>query len=326
MQDDKPTVSVVIPTFNRAAILQQTLLDTARQSWRPLELVVVNDGSRDDTDRVLAALRPEIEAAGVIPRFLHQANAGVAAARNLGLREAGGDLIAFLDDDDRWEPAKLEKQLAALRASGADACTCLIHNRGGTATVPRNAGLLPQGRCPAELLDRRKSFHIISLVVRAEVARKAGEFDSSLRTAEDTEWIMRLAHYANFTAVPEVLATYNETPGSLSDGSSLERLVKQDEGPRRALALIRERCSALPGWDEQAWRNRVAQDYDQFVKHLLYTGDVKAARETFEEGMRLSHGAEPLPRVKSKLRKARWLALFGRKLQHPKLRGEVKRG
>jgi glycosyltransferase involved in cell wall biosynthesis len=316
---DAPLVSVIIPTFNRAAILAQTLRDTARQTWRPLELVVVNDGSRDDTDSVLARIRPDMEAAGVIPRFLHQANAGVAAARNLGLREAAGDYIAFLDDDDRWEPAKLEKQLAALLAAGADACTSLINNRGGTATVPRNAEQLPQGRCPAALLDRRRSFSIISLVVRAEVARKAGEFDTSLRTAEDTEWMMRLAHHANFTAVPEVLATYIETPGSLSDGNSLERLVKQDEGPRRALALIRERCSVLPGWDEKAWRNRVAQDYDQFVKHLLYSGELNAARETFEEGMRLSHGAAPLPRVKSKLRKARWLALFGRRLKHPKL-------
>lgn len=317
---------MVIPTFNRAAILEQTLRDTARQTWRPLELVVVNDGSRDRTDDVLAGLRSVMEQAGVTPRFLHQANAGVAAARNLGLREASGEYIAFLDDDDRWEPAKLEKQLSALQSSGADACACLIHNRGGTATVPRKAEQLPQGRCPAELLDRRKSFHIISLVVRAELARKAGEFDTSLRTAEDTEWMMRLAHHANFTAVPEVLATYNETPGSLSDGSSLERLVGQDQGPRRALALMRERCGALPGWDEQAWRNRVAQDYDQFVKHLLYAGDVKAARETYVEGMRLSQGAPPLPRVKSKLRKARWLALFGRKLQHPKLRSEATRG
>ena len=320
MSETKPLVSVIIPTFNRADILRRTLPRVADQTWRPLELVVVDDGSADATAKVLAELRPEVEAAGVRATFIRQKNAGVAAARNLGLAEASGEYIAFIDDDDAWFPEKLTRQMGVLLATGADACTCLIHNRGGTATVPRSADLLPEGHCPGLLLERKKAFHIISLVLTAEAARAAGDFETTLRTAEDTEWIMRLAHQASFVALPEVLATYNETAGSLTDGSSLEKLVEQDQGPRKALELIRERCQELPGWDEQAWRNRVAQDYDQFVKHLLYVGEVQAARQTFNEGMRLSHGADPLPKVRSKLRKARWLGLVGRRLRHPKLK------
>lgn len=319
MPDGQPLISVIIPTFNRAEILRGTLRTAVQQTWRPLELVVVNDGSSDATDEILNGLRPEVEAAGVRATFVRQDNAGVASARNHGLAEAAGDFIAFLDDDDAWLPDKLTRQMAALAATGADACTCMIHNRGGTATVPRDAALLPEGDCPGELLERKRAFHIISLLVSAEVARKSGEFETSLRTAEDTEWLIRLAHHAKFTAVPEVLASYNETTGSLTDGSSLENLVLQDEGPRRALQLILERCNGLPGWDPQAWRNRVAQDYDQFVKHLLYVGRLKAARETFKVGMELSQGAAPLPRVKRKLRKAGWLAMIGKRLKHPKL-------
>lgn len=321
MPDGSPLLSTVIPTFNRVDILRGTLRALLKQTWRPLELVVVNDGSADSTADALNELRPEVEAAGVQAKFLSQANAGVAAARNRALAEASGDYIAFIDDDDAWLPEKLSRQMDVLLASKADACTCLINNRGGTATVPRSAALLPEGHCPGELLERKRAFHIISLVVIAEAARAAGDFETTLRTAEDTEWIMRLTHHASFVAVPEVLATYNETAGSLTDGSSLEKLVQQDEGPRRALELIRERCKDLPGWNEQAWRNRVAQDYDQFVKHLLYVGQVKAARETFEEGMRLSQAADPLPKLRSKLRKARWLAIVGKRLKHPKLRG-----
>ncbi|MCA8911460.1 MAG: glycosyltransferase family 2 protein [Planctomycetes bacterium] len=313
-------ISVIMPTYNRAAILRETLLDVAEQTWRPLEVVVVNDGSTDNTEEVLAEMKPILEHRQVGARFVRQDNAGASAARNRAMREATGEYFAFLDDDDRWEHGKLEKQIQTMRQAGADSSACLINNRGGTSTVPRRAEQLPQGECAAALMDREMAFHIISLVVEAGVARANGEFDTSLRNGEDIEWMMRLAHRARFASIPEVLATYNDTPGSLSDGRSLERLVQQDEGPRRALQLMHERCADRPGWDEQAWRKRVAQDYDQFVKHLLYVGDLKGARATFEEGMRLSQGADPLPRVKSKLRKARWLALIGKRLQHPKLR------
>jgi GT2 family glycosyltransferase len=100
-------VSVVIPTYNRARILGSAIESALRQKART-EIIVVDDGSRDDTEKVVSRFGSRI-------RYLRQRNAGVAAARNTGMRQAKGEFIAFLDSDDIWLDWKLEAQLAALR-------------------------------------------------------------------------------------------------------------------------------------------------------------------------------------------------------------------
>ncbi len=103
-------VSVVIPTFNRAYCLPQTLASVLNQTYRDIEIVLVDDGSTDDTRQLVDRLcgnEPRV-------RYVHQRNRGVSAARNLGLRTARGDYVALLDSDDVWLPWKLEAQLACL--------------------------------------------------------------------------------------------------------------------------------------------------------------------------------------------------------------------
>ncbi|MCZ7606475.1 MAG: glycosyltransferase [Planctomycetota bacterium] len=118
-------VSVIIPTFNRAARMPVAVRSVLAQTWRPLEIVVVDDGSPDDTPQVLRGLEPEVTAAGAIPRFIRQQNGGAAGARNTGMKAATGQWIAFLDDDDRWYPHKLAAQMARLAETGADACSAV---------------------------------------------------------------------------------------------------------------------------------------------------------------------------------------------------------
>jgi glycosyltransferase involved in cell wall biosynthesis len=320
MTTDRPLISVIMPTYNRAGVLPRTLANVFEQTWRPLELVVVNDGSKDNTAEVLEAARPGAEAAGVKLVTATQDNAGVSATRNHAMRLAGGSYFAFLDDDDLWKPEKLERQMAAI--GSADACVCTVSKSGGKGLIPRDASLHHRGRDPRPFLRHETSFHIISLLVKASVARDTGEFETSLRTAEDTEWMMRLVHRADFVALDDVLGSYEVTAGSLSEAGSLQQMVRADEGPRRMLQLVRERCSALTGWDEAAWQALVARHYDQFVKHLLYVGELKAARAMFDEGMQLCGGIEPLARTRRKLRKARWLGLVGKRIKHPKFKGK----
>jgi len=102
-------VSVVIPTYNRAAYLGAAIESALSQTYQPIEVVVVDDGSTDATATVVAAFGSRV-------RYFHQANGGVAAARNVGLRESRGELIAFLDSDDRWYPWKIAAQVSLLRA------------------------------------------------------------------------------------------------------------------------------------------------------------------------------------------------------------------
>jgi glycosyltransferase involved in cell wall biosynthesis len=109
-----PRISVIIPTFNHGEFVAETLESVFAQTYGDFEVIVVNDGSRDDTESVL---RPYIEAQRI--RYLRQENQGVAAARNAGLALATGEWIAFLDDDDLWLTDKLEWQVACLEASNA---------------------------------------------------------------------------------------------------------------------------------------------------------------------------------------------------------------
>jgi GT2 family glycosyltransferase len=101
-------VSVVIPTYNRATIIGRAIESALAQTHRNIEIVIADDGSSDDTRTIVESYGPRVV-------YVRQANAGVSAARNFGMRHARGEFIAFLDSDDSWEPWKLEAQVAALR-------------------------------------------------------------------------------------------------------------------------------------------------------------------------------------------------------------------
>src|SRR4051812_32070906 len=101
---ERPTVTVVIPTYNQARYLPSAIETALAQSEPPVEVVVVDDGSTDDTAAVLEGFAGQVTA-------IRTANAGVAAARNTGAREAKGDLLAFLDSDDEWREDKLARQV-----------------------------------------------------------------------------------------------------------------------------------------------------------------------------------------------------------------------
>jgi len=104
-------VSVIIPTYNRAATLGRAIDSALEQTIDDLEVVVVDDGSTDDTESVLAAYEdPRVRT------IIHATNQGANVARNTGLEHVRGEYVAFLDSDDVWHPAKLERQLAALEA------------------------------------------------------------------------------------------------------------------------------------------------------------------------------------------------------------------
>lgn len=312
---------MIIPAFNRADRLHVSVESVLAQTHRPLELLVIDDGSTDDTPAAMAALEGKAREAGVTPVFLRQSNVGCASARNLGLQKATGDWIAFLDDDDHWLPGKLAKQITTLEQSGAGACCCMTRKliQRGEVIQPPTPDRLVQGHEPGRYLDGRSDAHLITIVFRRDLLPQVGEFDTSLRVSSDTEWIARLCHVANFCAVPEVLAVYEWNPQALSRIEDLQGELRRDEVRKRQLMLIRERCSTLPGWDEAAWQRRAARQYDEMVKHQLYAGDREAAAALYKEGMALTGGTDPLPRLKRKLLKARLLGPFGWRLKHPKL-------
>ncbi len=170
---DAPLISVIIPVYNAASFITSAITSLLAQDYSRLEIILVDDGSEDDFDAAVAALPVEV-------RVLRQANAGPAAARNLGIRAASADLIAFLDADDLWPDGRL----AALLAWMADHPeTDVVIGRAQVMEQSPDGGFRFVGS-PAEAFV----FYIGAGVYRRRAFARTGLFDPHLRFAEDIDW------------------------------------------------------------------------------------------------------------------------------------------
>lgn len=173
-----PLVSVVVPVFNGERFLAEALESVFAQDYRPIEVIVVDDGSTDRSAEIIRSF-PEV-------RLVSQANAGVAAARNAALRIATGEFISFLDQDDRWLPHKLTRQVARLLE-----CPSL-----GFVTAQERCVLDGLTEAPHWLRNSSTRESTVSfvpglLVIRRSAMDKAGVFDESLVNGSDTDWVYR---------------------------------------------------------------------------------------------------------------------------------------
>lgn len=175
----KPSVSVIIPTYNRAPMVVEAVESVRAQSFRDFELIVVDDGSSDATPELLAPY-------GDTLRLLRQENRGVSAARNLGLASARGTFIAFLDSDDLWHRDKLSVQTSYLRTfpSAALCHTEEIWVRDGTRVNPGKRHAKAEGKAFLRLL-RDSLISPSAVMIRRSVLEAAGGFDESLPACED---------------------------------------------------------------------------------------------------------------------------------------------
>lgn len=175
--------SVVVPAYNSAATIESALRSVLEQTYPPVEIVVVDDGSIDDT----AAIARRLD--GVV-RVVSQANGGTAAARNRGIHEATGDVVAFLDADDCYTPERLAQIAARFErepALDAVATDTLLTSAGRTF---RATDWWPGG--PTEHVDIRTPVIFCSLAIRRNVLSELGDFDVRYRDLEDAEMFYRL--------------------------------------------------------------------------------------------------------------------------------------
>ncbi len=215
LTDHEPLISVIIPAYNAAAYIAQTIDSVVRQTYANFEVIVVNDGS-DDTE----SFERELAGYGDRIRYIFQQNGGPSSARNTGIRAAQGELVAFLDSDDIWEPEFLATQVACFRRnSKLDLVWCNCSRLGASANERTQFDFYPPRRpVTLESLIRIQNVPVTSTVVaRKETVIGAGLFDVSMRRAEDFDlWLRMATRGAQFDFQDQVLARRQHRPASLS--------------------------------------------------------------------------------------------------------------
>jgi glycosyltransferase involved in cell wall biosynthesis len=216
-----PKVSVVIPTYNRADKVRKAINSVLVQTLTDVEIIVVDDGSSDDTGRLLS------EAFGDRIRYFAQTNRGASVARNKGIEQARGKWIAFLDSDDFWEKDKLEWQIKALERFQPDCGACYtdtrLFNYPGTRTMfqmaeksYRHEGAIGINRDVLRLLVRPGGAGMVvclsSFMVRTDVARSTSGFDPKLLYSQDSEFMFRLGMLTGFCYVNRPLVWFDRSP------------------------------------------------------------------------------------------------------------------
>lgn len=189
MQKNKlPRVSVIIPTFNRGWILREAINSVLKQDYQHVELIVVDDGSTDNTSDILNDYKGEIV-------VIRQKNSGVSAARNRGIRTATGSYVAFLDSDDCWLPGKLMSQMAFFN-SHPDATICQTEEiwiRNGVRVNPKKRHKKPSGM----IFEKSLALCLVSpsaVVMKKSLFEMVGTFDESLPACEDYDLWLRISH------------------------------------------------------------------------------------------------------------------------------------
>jgi len=236
----EPLVSVLIPAYNAASTLLETLASVCGQTYRNLDIIVVDDGSADDT----AALARRLSLDDPRIRLLAQENAGVAAARNLALRRAAGPLVAPIDADDLWRLTKIERQVRRLRETpdaGLVYCWSVEIDPASRVVEQRT----DQEECEGDVYAALVLGSFIGAsapLMRRDLAMAVGGWDPSLRArkaegCEDWQFHLRLAARARFALEPAYLVGYRQSPGAMSRRLAAMRrsynLVMQEVSERR---------------------------------------------------------------------------------------------
>jgi len=216
----RATVGVVVPMFNAERTIATTLASICRQTHEALDIVVVDDGSSDSSTSIVAGYARQDRRI----RVLHQANSGVAAARNRGAAATDAEFLAFVDADDLWAPTKIALQWQALQDGGQSAglsyCWFALIDENSrvfsTHNQPTAEGHVLQRLCRNNFVGNGSS-----MMVRRAAFEKAGQFDSSLRArkaqgCEDLMICLRIAEHHEFRVIPQHLVGYRMTNTNMS--------------------------------------------------------------------------------------------------------------
>jgi glycosyltransferase involved in cell wall biosynthesis len=270
-----PKISVVIPTYNNAALLRETLNGVCGQTWKDFEVIVVDDGSTDDTAKIVKAYDPNV-------RYVHQPNHGPAAARNKGVSLAHGDLIAFCDHDDVWNDQHLETMLRCFDEHPAAAMCFADAEYFGASVTQGMRHIHPKVLCSMinQPVSMRRLWQcwvasMSVVVVRKFVFRRLGGLHADIWGLDDLHFYLRLgARYevrcVDYVSCRKRLATGNLLPQAAMDGliACLEDIKQNHPDVVRAIGPLKLRA-------------RLARRYRKVAEGYLRNQQPELARSMF---------------------------------------------
>jgi glycosyltransferase involved in cell wall biosynthesis len=264
-----PLISVIIPTYNRGWILKEAIDSVLAQDFRDFELIVVDDGSTDDTGQILEAYGQDLT-------VYRQPNRGVSAARNRGIAAATGRLIAFLDSDDLWLPRKLSTQVDFFN-SNPDA----VINQNEESWIRNGVRVNPKTRhhkISGMIFERSLGLCLVSpsaVMMRRSLFDEVGLFDEDLPACEDYDLWLRLSwrYPVHLIETPLIIKRgghadqLSKAPGlDKFRIQSLEKIIESgnldEDAYQAAVKALQEKCAIFAGGCHKRGKDQEAQYYE----------------------------------------------------------------
>jgi glycosyltransferase involved in cell wall biosynthesis len=274
-----PYVSVVIPAYNQAHFLGEAIQSVLNQTFRNFEIIVVDDGSTDDTPLVAQQFSDHI-------KYIRQENKGLSGARNTAIRHASAEIIALLDSDDLWEPEFLDKMINCLKQNpqaGAVYCGFKWIDAEGRIMGNPNVRVVSPELFYKTIICEGNWLVPCAVVFRKHLAEKVGLFDESLSPVADAQLWTKLSAHASFVGLPEALVRYRRHGNNMSND------------PKYMVAAIYQRTEKLfgsPIGDASSWsvlkRCAYTKVFLAGAKRYLAFGDANTSADYIEELTRVA--------------------------------------
>lgn len=271
-EDTAVKVTVVIPTYNRADFLAEAVDSVLNQTWKDLEILVVDDGSTDRTREVMARYGKRL-------KYFYKKNEGPSSARNVGIREAMGTYVAFLDSDDVWDPEKLSIQMEFMRKHPEIKLVC-------TDSCEIDSSESREGKLKRDLMGSLFSLLYSNSFIRTSTVlmnkacfQEVGYFDERYQSAEDYDVWLRVARRYPIAYLSRPLVRYRKHEGNVSHDKITLR--------RNALSVLEAHYDPKE-ISARTYRTRMSNLHLYFGRAYLRLGDTEMARRSFDRSLRLT--------------------------------------
>ena len=270
-------VSVIIPIYNRADLLPRAMSSVLNQTFQDFELIIVDDGSTDNTKQVVEEFQKKDKRI----KYIWQENSGgPAKPRNIGIKDSQGEYIAFLDSDDDWLPEKLEKQLEIFEKNrqtnlGFVGCNALIvkEDKIQEYKTPKYKNILPK------ILENDFIWSCSSVIIKKLVLDKVGFFDENLKIGDDWDmWIRIIIYDYSFDFVDEPLFKYYIHSENTSAPKNIKKMVVENN-------YILEKYKKYYEQNPKIYSNRLRYTGTSYI----LAKDLKKGREYFKKSIKVNY-------------------------------------